>query len=143
VALVVGLARGIVIVMNNGMITDTVLSWMAAATSGLSSALFVNAAYWLQVFLSFLIPSSSGLATLTMPIMSPLADFSGTARHLLVTAFQSASGVVNLVAPTSGVLMGALAIGKIPYTTWLKFVAPLLLQLAAIACVVLNVFALM
>eukprot|EP00873_Tetraselmis_striata_P015835 jgi/Tetstr1/436099/TSEL_024947.t1 len=143
VAFVVALARGIVTVMNDGMITDTVLSWMASATSGLSSALFINAAYWLQVLLSLLIPSSSGLATLTMPIMSPLADFSGAARHLLVTAFQCASGMVNLMTPTSGVLMGALAIGKIPYTTWVRFVAPLLLQLALIATVVLNVSAVM
>ena len=72
--------------------------------------------------LSFLIPSSSGLATLSMPIMAPLADFGGVGRDLVVTAFQSASGLVNLITPTSAVVMGGLAIGRVPYDRWLKYV---------------------
>ena len=79
--------------------------------NGLSTIAFINVLSWLVVVLSFLVPSSSGLAVLTMPIMAPLADFSEVPRHLVVTAYQSASGIVNLVTPTSAVVMGGLAIG--------------------------------
>ena len=78
--------------------------------------------YLLYIPFSFLVPSSSGLATLSMPIIAPLADFSGVARHLVVTAFQSANGLVNLITPTSAVVMGGLAIGKIPFERWIKYV---------------------
>ena len=83
--------------------------------------------YLLFLPLSFLIPSSSGLATVAMPIMAPLADFAGVDRSLVVTAYQSASGLVNLVTPTSAVVMGGLAIARVPYGTYLRFVWPLLL----------------
>jgi len=129
VALIIGIARGIVVVMNGGMITDTVLYWSEQAVSGLSSIVFINVMYWIQILLSFFVPSSSGLAVLTMPIMAPLADFSDVGRDLVVTAYQSASGIVNLMTPTSGVVMGALAMGRVPYEKWLKYVWPLLLIL--------------
>ncbi len=129
VALIIGIARGIVVVMNGGMITDTVLFWSEQAVSGLSSIVFINVMYWIQILLSFFVPSSSGLAVLTMPIMAPLADFSDVGRDLVVTAYQSASGMVNLMTPTSGVVMGALAMGRVPYEKWLKYVWPLLLVL--------------
>ena len=90
--------------------------------------------------LSFLVPSSSGLAVLTMPIMAPLADFANVGRELVVTAYQSASGLVNLVTPTSAVVMGGLAIAKVPYVRWLKWVAPLLglLTVLIVACLSLG-----
>jgi uncharacterized ion transporter superfamily protein YfcC len=88
--------------------------------------------YWLEVALSFLVPSSSGLAVLTMPIMAPLADFAGVGRELVVTAYQSASGIVNLINPTFAVVMGGLALGRVPYERWLGFMWPLLLILTAI-----------
>ena len=142
VALVIGIARGIVIVMNGGMITDTILYWAEQAVSGLSSIAFINVMYWIQVVLSFFVPSSSGLAVLTMPIMAPLADFSNVGRELVVTAYQSASGVVNLVTPTSGVVMGGLAIGRVSYEKWLSFVWPLLIILSVLLMVALSVGAL-
>ncbi|MCK5894331.1 MAG: YfcC family protein [Endozoicomonadaceae bacterium] len=129
VALIIGVARGIVVVMNDGMITDTVLYWSEQAVTGLSSVAFISVMYWIQVLLSFFVPSSSGLAVLTMPIMAPLADFSAVGRDLVVTAYQSASGIVNLITPTSGVVMGALTIGRVPYEKWIKFIWPLLLIL--------------
>jgi uncharacterized ion transporter superfamily protein YfcC len=89
--------------------------------------------------LSFLIPSSSGLATVTMPIMSPLADFAGVSRALVVTAYQSANGLLNLVNPTFAVVMGGLALGRVGYGTWLRFVWPLLIILILIYAVVLTV----
>ncbi|RRJ84480.1 YfcC family protein [Aestuariirhabdus litorea] len=139
VALIIGIARGIVVVMDAGNMTDTVLYHAEQAVSGLSSVVFINVMYWLEVVLSFLVPSSSGLAVLTMPIMAPLADFSGVGRDLVVTAYQSASGIVNLITPTSAVVMGGLAIGRVPYDRWLKFVAPLLLILTLLITVVLSV----
>ena len=75
--------------------------------------------------MSFLITSTSGLATMSMPIMAPLGEFSGLAKNVVVTGYQSASGVLNLLTPTSAVVMGGLAIGRVSYTKWLKFVMPL------------------
>jgi uncharacterized ion transporter superfamily protein YfcC len=89
--------------------------------------------------LSFLIPSSSGLATVAMPIMAPLASFADVPAQLVVTAFQSANGLVNLVTPTSAVVMGGLAIARVPYGTWIKFVLPVLALLAILSVVVLSV----
>ena len=108
VALIIGIARGIVVVMDAGNITDTILNASAVAIEGYSSIFFINAMYWIEVLLSFLVPSSSGLAVLSMPILAPLADFSGVGRDLVVTAYQSASGIVNLITPTSAVVVGGL-----------------------------------
>ncbi|MBU9811493.1 YfcC family protein [Rahnella sp. SL6] len=126
VALIIGIARGIVVIMDNGMINHTILHSAEGMVSGLSSVLFINVMFLLEVVLSFLVPSSSGLAVMTMPIMAPLADFAHVGRELVVTAYQSASGLVNLVTPTSAVVMGGLAIARVPYIRWLKWVAPLM-----------------
>ena len=139
VALVIGIARGIVVVMDAGKITDTILFWAEGAVSGLPEFGFINVMFWLQVLLSFFVPSSSGLAVLTMPIMAPLADFSGVSRDLVVTAYQSASGLVNLVNPTFAVVMGGLALGRVPYERWLGFMWPLLLILTIIITVAISV----
>jgi uncharacterized ion transporter superfamily protein YfcC len=137
VALIIGIARGITVVMNNGQITDTVLHWAETALGDVGEAAFAIVMYLLFLPLSFLIPSSSGLATVAMPIMSPLADFAGADRSLVVTAYQSASGLVNLVTPTSAVVMGGLAIARVPYGTYLRFVWPLLLVLGVFTIAVL------
>ena len=127
VAFIIGVSRGITVIMNHGMITDTILHWGEDALAGTGRLGFLSLTYLLYLPLSLLIPSTSGLATLSMPIMAPLADFSGAARSLVVTAFQSACGLVNLVTPTSAVVMGALAIGRVPYDRWLRFSWKLLL----------------
>jgi uncharacterized ion transporter superfamily protein YfcC len=139
VALIIGIARGVVVVMDQGKITDTVLYWAEQAVSGLGSIAFINVMLWIEVVLSFLVPSSSGLAVLSMPIMAPLAEFSGVASHLVVTAFQSANGLVNLINPTFAVVMGGLAIGRVGYDRWLKFMWPLLLILAILIMVILSI----
>ncbi|OAN19057.1 C4-dicarboxylate ABC transporter [Photobacterium jeanii] len=143
VALIIGIARGIVVIMDRGMITDTILNAAEHAVTGLSSIVFINVMYWLEILLSFLVPSSSGLAVLTMPIMAPLADFAGVSRDLVVTAYQSASGIVNLMTPTSAVVMGGLAIARVPYVRWVKWVAPLLGILTVLIMVMLSVGAVM
>ena len=139
VALVIGIARGIVVVMDAGKMTDTILFWAEGAVSGLSPIAFINTMFGIEVGLSFFVPSSSGLAVLTMPILAPLADFADVQRHLVVTAYQSASGLVNLINPTFAVVMGGLALGRVPYERWLKFMWPLLLTLAVIIMVSISV----
>ncbi len=139
VALIIGVARGVVVIMDAGKITDTILASAEGFVSGLSEFAFINAMFGIQILMSFLVPSSSGLATLSMPIMAPLADFAGVGRDLVVTAYQSANGWVNLFNPTFAVVMGGLAIGRVSYDRWLRFVFPLLLVLAVIICAALTV----
>ncbi|MBU2166740.1 MAG: YfcC family protein [Alphaproteobacteria bacterium] len=139
VALIIGIARGIVVIMDAGRITDTVLFAGEGALGGLSPLGFVNVAFGIELAMSFFVPSSSGLAVLSMPIMAPLADFAGVERSLVVTAFQSANGLVNLINPTFAVVMGALAIGGVPYQRWIRFMWPLLLALAVLIMAVLSV----
>jgi uncharacterized ion transporter superfamily protein YfcC len=138
VALIIGVARGITVVMNNGLITDTVLYWAETAVSGLGGVGFIIVTYLLYLPLSFLIPSSSGLATVSMPIMAPLSQFAGVPSYLVVTAYQTANGLVNLVTPTSAVVMGGLAIARVGYGVWWRFVWPLLLLLLVLSILVLG-----
>jgi uncharacterized ion transporter superfamily protein YfcC len=142
VALIIGIARGITVIMNNGQITDTVLHWAESALGDVGKAAFSIVMYLLFLPLSFLIPSSSGLATVSMPIMAPLAGFVDVPASLVVTAFQSASGLMNLFIPTSAVVMGGLAIARVPYGAYLRWVWPLLAMLAGLTVVVLGVGAL-
>ncbi len=121
VALIIGLSRAITVIMNNAMITDTVLNYGENLLSNVGESVFAAICYIFYLPLSLLIPSTSALATLSMPIIAPLGDFSGVARSLIITAFQSASGLINLITPTSGVVMGALTIGRISYGKWIKF----------------------
>jgi uncharacterized ion transporter superfamily protein YfcC len=139
VALIIGVARGISVIMNNGQITDTVLFWAEQAVAGLGGVAFINLMFGLFIPLTFLIPSSSGLATVAMPIMSPLAGLADVDPALVVTAFQSGNGLVNLVNPTFAVVMGGLAIARVGYGTWLRFVWPVLIMLAVLVVVVLSV----
>ena len=138
VALIIGLARGIVVVMDAGLITDTILHSAETSVAGLPKVAFINVIYWIEVGMSFLVPSTSGLAVLSMPILAPVADFAGVKRELVVTAFATASGVVNLITPTSAVVMGGLAIGRVPYERWLRFIWPLLQALTIIIMAALS-----
>ncbi len=139
VALVIGLARGIVVIMDQGKITDTILNAFEGWITGMSDVAFVNALFATEGLLSLLVPSTSGLAVLSMPILAPLSDFAGVSRDLAVTAFQTAIGITNLVAPTYAVVVGGLAIGKVPYQRWVRFIWPLMLMLALLSMVSLSV----
>ena len=127
VGLIIGVSRGITVLMDGGRITDTVLYWGERALEGTGSVAFLLLVYLIYIPLSVLIPSSSGLATLSVPILAPLGQFAGVGGELIVTAFQSASGLVNIVTPTAAVVMGGLALGGVPYDRWVKFVWKLLL----------------
>ena len=137
VAFIIGISRGITVIMNDGMITDTILYWGESALAGSGKSVFLALMYLIFLPLSILIPSTSGLATLAMPILAPLADFAGVGRDLVITAFQSASGLINLLTPTSAVVMGGLAIGRVGYNRWLKFVWKLALILFAVSLALL------
>lgn len=134
VALIIGVSRGIKVVMVAGGMDATVLYWSSNALKGLNPALFTVFAYILYIPMSFLIPSTSGLAGATMPIMGPLAAnvfanagaAADAGKSLVITAYQSASGIVNYLTPTSGVVMGAIAIARLPYGRWIKFLGKLL-----------------
>tara|TARA_R110001583_G_scaffold61888_2_gene182424 strand:- start:336 stop:1088 length:753 start_codon:yes stop_codon:yes gene_type:complete len=138
VALVVGLARGIVVIMEQGMIADTILHSAETSLGGLPELAFINLMFWIEVGMSFFVPSSSGLAVLSMPILAPLADFANVGRDLVVTAFQSANGLVNLINPTFAVVVGGLAIGRVSYDRWIAFIWPLLLILTVFITVVIS-----
>ena len=125
--------------MTNGLITDTVLNAAEQAVADLGGVAFINLMYVLFLPLSFLIPSSSGLATVAMPIMAPLATLRRRARRSWSSRpTRARNGLVNLVTPTSAVVMGGLAIARVGYGTWLKFVWPVLLLLAILTIVVLT-----
>jgi uncharacterized ion transporter superfamily protein YfcC len=141
VALIIGIARGITVIMNNGEITDTVLHWVERALGDTGEAAFALVMFGLFLPLSFLIPSSSGLATVAMPITAPLAGFVDVPESIVVTAYQSASGIMNLFIPTSAVVMGGLAIARVPYGTYLRWVWPLLALLILLVAIVLAVSA--
>jgi uncharacterized ion transporter superfamily protein YfcC len=141
VALIIGIARGITVIMNNGKITDTILHWIEKALGDTGEVWFLILMFLLFLPLSLVIPSTSGLATLAMPIIAPLAGFIGVSTALVVTAYQGASGVMNMVVPTSAVVMGGLAIARVPYGTYLRWVWPLLLLLSGLSVIVLAISA--
>ncbi|MCM3765797.1 YfcC family protein [Neobacillus niacini] len=143
VAIIIGISRGITVVMDAGGMTATVLHWGEGMLDNIGSVMFTNLSYLFYLPLSFLVPSTSGLATLSMPIMAPLADFAGVGRDIMITAYQSASGIVNLITPTSAVIMGALAIARIPYSTYLKHVWKLVLVLSIVVMVLMSVATIM
>ena len=138
VAIIIGITRGIAVIMNDGGMTATVLHWGEDSLKAMGAVAFTDLSYFFFLLLSFLVPSTSGLAALSMPIMAPIADFAGVGRDLVITAFASASGVINLITPTSGVLMGALAIARVSYGAYLKWVWKFLLMLLVLVLLILS-----
>ncbi len=123
-ALIIVVARAVTVVMKNSQITDTILHWTEDAVSGTSSGVFAGLLLIVNLPIAFLVPSSSGHAALVMPILAPLADFAEVPRSIAVTGYQSASGLVNLITPTSAVVMGGIALCRIRYDQFLRFVLP-------------------
>jgi len=124
-ALIVGFAGGILIVLEDGRILDTILHAMASATSGFHALLSAYLQYGLQVLFNFFIPSGSTKAALTMPIMAPLSDLSGITRQTTVLIYQFGDGFTNMIIPTSGVTVGTLAMAKIPFEKWFRWNLPM------------------
>ncbi len=139
VVLVIALARGISVLMASTGLDVYVLDAAANALSGLSGVIFAPMSFLVYFGLSFLIPSTSGMATVSMPIMGPLAVKLGFSPEVMVMIFSAAIGVVNLFTPTSGAIMGGLALAKIEWTTWLKFALKLIVALSVVCAVILTV----
>lgn len=139
VVLVIALARGISVLMASTGLNVYVLDAAANALAGLSGVIFAPMSFLVYFGLSFLIPSTSGMATVSMPIMGPLAVKLGFSPEVMVMIFSAAIGVVNLFTPTSGAIMGGLALAKIEWTTWLKFALKLIVALSVVCAVILTI----
>lgn len=138
VALIIGVARGVSVVMNDGAIMATIINAGEQLLQAVPSVLLPAIAFFVYLPLSFFIPSTSGLATASMPILAPLADFAGIDRSLIVTAFQTAAGVVNMIAPTVASVMGGLALAKVSYGIYLKRTWKFMIIVSVISVVVLT-----
>ena len=139
VVLIIALARGISVLMASTGLDVYVLDAAANALAGLSGVIFAPMSFLVYFGLSFLIPSTSGMATVSMPIMGPLAAELGFSPEVMVMIFSAAIGVVNLFTPTSGAIMGGLALAKIEWTTWLKFALKLIVVLSIVCAVILTI----
>lgn len=138
VALIIGIARGVSVIMNDGLISDTMLYYASGITEGMNKGIFVNAMMLIYAGLSFFVPSSSGMAVLTMPIMSPLADTVGIGREIIVNAYNYGLGLFAFINPT-GLILASLAVVKVGYDKWLKFVMPLVIILLIFTMVMLTI----
>ena len=126
-ALVVGLAGGIIQILQDGRIIDPILHGLAALMGDAGRVVSLGAMYAIQTVINLFIPSGSAKAALTMPIMAPFSDVIGISRQATVLAFQFGDGFTNMLTPTSGVLMGALGLARIPYEVWARWFWRLLL----------------
>ncbi|QRG66723.1 YfcC family protein [Brevibacillus choshinensis] len=126
-ALVVGVARGILVILQDGKIMDTILYGLANAVGSLPSGLTAIGMYIVQCLISYIIPSGSGQAAVTMPIMAPLGDLVGVTRQTAVLAFQLGDGISNIFTPTSGYFMAGLALAGVSWVKWAKWILPLII----------------
>ncbi len=138
-ALLIGFARTIKVVLDEGQVTDTVIQSMATPLQSLPAELSAIGMFAVQCVCNFFIPSGSGQAYVTMPIMTPLADLTGITRQTAVLAYQLGDGLTNMIVPTNALLMGMLALGRIPFQSWMRFIGPLMLKLFVLASVFLVI----
>ncbi|MBS1262189.1 MAG: hypothetical protein MAG453_01530 [Calditrichaeota bacterium] len=130
VAVIIGIARGILLLAKDGRIIGTMLHALSNVVGELPAVVSAQAMFVFQSFLNFFVPSGSGQAALTMPIMAPLSDLVGVGRQTAVLAYQFGDGFSNMIIPTSAIVMGVLSLAKIPWTTWARWVLPLVLLLS-------------
>ena len=138
VALVVGVARGINIILENGMVSDTILEFFSGAISGMNPFVFIILMMLVFIVLGFFISSSSGLAVLSVPIMAPLADTVGVSRAAIVSAYAYGLGLISFITPT-GLVLATLAMVDVTYDKWLKFIMPLMGIITGFSAVMLLV----
>ncbi len=138
-ALVVGFARGVQIVLEDGQILDTIINHAASTLQHFPGYIAAAGMLIFQTTLNFLIPSGSGQAAVTMPLMAPLSDLVGVTRQTAVFAFTCGDGFSNLIIPTSGILMAVLSLAKVPFVKWVKFVFPLFIGCILISMIFLYI----
>lgn len=136
-ALIIGFAAGIIVILKNGQVIDTMLASMASALEGTGRVGALGSMYGIQTFINLFIPSASAKAAVTMPIMAPFADMIGVSRQATVLAFQFGDGFTNMITPCSGVLMAVLSVAKIPYEKWVKWAWKFILLLVAVGFLLL------
>lgn len=134
-ALLIGFARSIAMIMEQGQVLDTVIYYLAMPVEAFGAHFGAVSMLVIQSILNLFIPSGSGQAFVTMPIMVPIADTAGIGRQIAVLAFQMGDGLMNMIVPTNPVLMGILGLAGVPYERWFKFIAPLMIKLI-IACAI-------
>jgi uncharacterized ion transporter superfamily protein YfcC len=134
-ALLVAFARGILIVAQDGKIIDTLLDWMSGSLGSLGSVFAAEAMYAMHTAINFFVPSGSGQAALTMPVMVPLSDLTGVDRETSILAFQFGDGFTNMIIPTNAVLISILAAARVDYGTWFRWLIPFQLVLFVIGMV--------
>ncbi len=128
-AMVVGLAGGILVILEDGRVIDTILHGVAGSMSDLGKLGTVSVMYLIQTGINIIIPSGSAKAALTMPVMAPFSDLVNLSRQATVMAFQFGDGFTNMITPTSGVLIGVLGVARIPYDKWVKWILPFMVVL--------------
>ncbi|MCM3758536.1 C4-dicarboxylate ABC transporter permease [Sporosarcina aquimarina] len=138
-ALIIGIAQTILVVTKDGGLLDTILYFSAGLVGQLPASINAIGMFFMQLVINFIVPSGSGQAALTMPLMTPLADLIGVTRQTAVFAFQMGDGISNTVIPTSGVLLAGLAIAGIPFTQWVKWVFPYVLIQVGITIIFLII----
>lgn len=132
-AFLIGVAGTVGVVMETGMIQDTIIHALASLIQGLAPAVSAVMMFLVQSLINFFVPSGSGQATVSMPIMAPLADLVGLTRQTAVLCFQFGDGLSNMLYPTVGYMMAAIALGKVKYGTWVKFIWKLFVILSVLA----------
>ena len=128
-ALVVGLAGGIIVILESGQVIDTILYYLSGSMQDFGKIASVGTMYVIQTVLNIVIPSGSAKAAITMPIMAPFSDLINISRQATVMAYQFGDGFTNMITPTSGILIGVLGVARIPYEKWVKWIAPFMLIL--------------
>ena len=136
-AMVVGLAAGIIIILENGQVIHAILYYMADGMREFGKIASIGIMYMIQTTINIFIPSGSAKAALTIPIMAPFGDLIGISRQATVMAFQFGDGFTNMITPTSGVLIGVLGMARIPYSKWVKWVFPLIIFLTILGFILL------
>lgn len=136
-AFVVGLAGGIIIILQNGRIIDSMLFSVAESMNNLGKFGSITVMYGIQNMINIIIPSGSAKAALTMPIMAPFSDLIGISRQATIMAFQFGDGFTNMITPTSGILIGVLGVAKIPYEKWVKWITPFMIILIILGLLLL------
>ena len=136
-ALVVGFASGIIVILQDGKIVDSILHSMQEGLDGSGKAGSLTAMYGIQALINLIIPSATAKAAITIPIMAPFSDMVGVSRQAMVLAFQFGDGFTNMITPTSGVLIAALAMARIPYSKWVKWIWKMVLVLLVLGLLLL------
>ena len=138
-ALLVGLAAAVEVILRDAMILDTIVAFLTRSVEGKPPVVVANLMMGMQMVIDVFIPSTSGKAAITMPILGPIGHLSGVSGQVTVQAFLFGNGLMNTLTPTSGMLLAYLATGKVSYGAWIKFIAPLAVVLFALCAVALSI----